>query len=189
MRVTALLAAAFLLSGCSLGGTQTTTATTTRTTTVTVTRTVTTPVKPGPPAETSNAQYFGTPVSIAQVDAKRYLLVFKPRFFLVGVTANVVGAAQQGTTCEPLACPGIEDDHWVIPAGSTNLTFILPATTTGTVLTVGKGPLENTTVTAAQLWALVAGSKTPKLMEPLDSGLWLAVNVDTVTSFAQQFQP
>ena len=188
MRVTALLAAAFLLSGCSLGGTQTTTATSTRTTTVTVTRTVTTPVKPGPPAETSNAQYFGTPVSITQVDAKRYLLVFKPRFFLVGVTANVVGAAQQGTTCEPLACPGIEDDHWVIAAGSTNLTFILPATTTGTVLTA-EIVMTNTTVTAAQLSALVAGSKTPKLMEPLDSGLWLTVNVDTVTSFAQQFQP
>ena len=45
------------------------------------------------------------------------------------------------------------------------------------------------TISAAQLSALVGGAKTPKLVEPLDSGVWLAVNVDHVTSFAQQFQP
>ena len=49
--------------------------------------------------------------------------------------------------------------------------------------------MHTTTITGAQLAAIVGGSKTPKLMEPLDSGLWLTVNVDTVTSFAQQFQP
>ncbi len=42
---------------------------------------------------------------------------------------------------------------------------------------------------AATLAALVGGAKTPKLIEPLDSGVWLTVDVDTVTSFAQQFQP
>jgi hypothetical protein len=35
----------------------------------------------------------------------------------------------------------------------------------------------------------VDGAKEPKLVEPLDSGVWLAVDVDRVTSFAQQFQP
>ena len=35
----------------------------------------------------------------------------------------------------------------------------------------------------------VIPGKTPKLIEPLDSGVWLAVDVDKVTYFAQQFQP
>ena len=57
------------------------------------------------------------------------------------------------------------------------------------MLTPGAGNFQNTTVSAAQLSALVGGAKTPKLVEPLDSGVWLAVDVDHVTSFAQQFQP
>jgi hypothetical protein len=44
-------------------------------------------------------------------------------------------------------------------------------------------------ISGAQLAALVGGAKMPKLVEPLDSGVWLAVDVDKVTSFAQRFQP
>ena len=187
MRVAALLAATVLLAGCAVGGA--------KTTTVTVTRTVTSPAGPKkPPAalgQTANARYFGTPVSVTRLDAKRYALVITPQFFLVGVTANVVFAAQEQppVTCAPLTCPGVPDDRWVIPAGTTNLTFILPAKTTGTVLTLANQQMHTTTVTAAQLSAIVGGAKTPKLIEPLNSGLWLTVDVDTVTSFAQQFQP
>ena len=181
MRVAALLAVAFILSGCAIGG---------KTTTTTVTRTVTTQAKPGPLAQTSNARYFGTPVApVSQLDAKRYALTIKPQFFLVGVTANVVNAAQQGNACAPLECPGVDDDHVVIPAGSQNLLFILPATMKGTVITAGKHAMKNTVVTAAQLAAIIGGAKTPKLIEGLASGLWLTVDGDTVTSFAQQFAP
>jgi len=184
MRVAALLVAAMALAGCAVGGS--------KTTTVTVTRTVTTQTKApkfGPLSQTESVHYFGTPVSIAKADATRYLLVLKPQFFLVGVTANVAFAQQQGTACAPLVCPGVDDDRWVIPAGTRNLVFVLPATTKGTVITVGGRQMHNTTVTAAQLAALVGGAKKPKLIEPLDSGLWVAVDVDKVTSFAQQFQP
>ncbi len=59
----------------------------------------------------------------------------------------------------------------------------------GTVLTISGGKTDTTRVSAAQLAALFAGAKTPHLVEPLVSGLWLAVEVDKVTSFAQQFQP
>ncbi len=184
MRTAALLLATFALAGCAVGGG-------TQTTTETVTRTVTTqaPPKAGPTSGAEDARYFGTPVSITRVDAKRYLLVLEPRFYLVGVTANVVSAAQQGTSCPPLQCPGVEDDHLVVSAGSAKLTFVLPATAKGTVLTLAGGKMRTTTVTAAQLAGLVAGGKTPKLLEPLDSGLWLTVDIDRVTSFAQQFQP
>ena len=174
-----------MLAGCAVGGS-------TRTTTVTVTRTVTTQTtgpKFGALSQTENARYFGTPVSITKADATRYLLVLKPQFFLVGVTANEAFASQGGKACPPLSCPGVPDDRWVIPAGSENLIFVLPAKTKGTVITVGHQQMQNTTVTAAQLAAILAGAKTPKLIEPLDSGLWLTVDVDKVTSFAQQFQP
>ncbi|HLX33398.1 MAG TPA: hypothetical protein VKR79_11650 [Gaiellaceae bacterium] len=187
MRPAALVLATLVLAGCAVGGSA-------KTTTVTVTRTVTTQTTAKSPqsgalSQTENARYFGTPVSITQVDAKSYLLVLKPQFFLVGVTANVAFAAQQNSVCAPLQCPGVPDDRWVVPAGSQQLTFILPATTTGTVITVGHQQMHNTKVTAAQLSALVAGATTPKLIEPLDSGVWLTVDVDKVTSFAQQFQP
>jgi hypothetical protein len=182
MRFAVLAVAALVLAGC--GGEKTVTSTVTTTKTVTV---------QAPPQSTTlgvqNTSYFGQITSITQADPKRYLLVLKPEFFLVGVTGNVVGAQQQGTNCAPLSCPGVEDDHVVVSAGSRSLTFVLPATTTGTVLTSGDGSAVGTKVSAAQLAALISGAKTPKLVEPLDSGLWLAVDVDRVTSFAQQFEP
>ena len=180
MRVAALLALACVLSGCAVGGT--------KTTTVTVTRTVTSPRSPTK-AETANVKYFGVPVSVTKLDAKRYALAIKPELFLVGVTANVAFAAMQQDACQPLECPGVDNDHLVLSAGSQNLVFVLPAKAMGTVLTLVNQQMHTTKITAAQLSALVGGATTPKLMEPLESGLWVTVNADTVTSFAQQFQP
>ena len=182
MRIAAAVVAALVLAGCGAGKTVTTTVTSTKTVTVRQ-----------PPQSSAlgvqDTSYFGQVTSITQADPKRFLLVLKPEFFLVGVTGNVVGAQQQGKQCAPLSCPGVEDDHVVVPAGTRSLTFVLPATTTGTVLTSTGGNVAGTRISAAQLAALVGGAKTPKLIEPLDSGVWLAVDVDKVTSFAQQFQP
>ena len=174
MRSVGLLVVALVVAGCGAGAR-----------TVTMTTTVTQPsasAAPGP----QNATYFGEPVSVSKVDASRYLLVLKPQSYLVGVTANVAFAQQQGKSCAPLSCPGVEDDRLVVPAGTQNLTFVLPAKATGTVLTGSNTP---TKISGAQLAALVDGAKTPKLVEPLVSGVWLTVDVDKVTSFAQQFQP
>ena len=193
MRIRSLIAtlvlASFVLAGCAVGGTKT--VTTTRTTTRTVTQTVTTPAPPpAAEAETANVKYFGIPVSLTKIDQQCggdqatpafscYALTIKPEFFLVGVTANVAFAAGQQNSCQPLQCPPVEDDRWVIGGGSENLVFILPATTKGTVL---DDQQKNSTVTAAQLAPLVARKK-------LDSGVWVTVDVDTVTTFAQQYQP
>jgi hypothetical protein len=178
----ALAAVAFVLAGCSMGGS-------TQTTTVTVTHTVTSsasgPKQPLPgQAETDSVKYFGIPVSMTEVGTDVYALRIKPEYFLVGVTANTAFAAGNGSDCEPLACPGVADDRWVIPAGTQDLQFLVPAATKGTVLDLSSVP---TTITAAELASLISGRTKPKL--PLESGLWLQVNVDTVTRFAQQFQP
>lgn len=178
MRLAVLLALALALTGCGAGAG-----------TVTVTTTVTMPqpaAAPGP----QNTTYFGQPVSVSKADASRYLLVLKPQSYLVGVTANTAFAAQQRHRCAPLSCPGVDNDRLVVPAGTQSLTFVLPARTTGTVLElVGLDGERTVRISGAQLAALVDGAKTPKLVEPLSSGLWLAVDVDRVTSFAQQFQP
>jgi hypothetical protein len=182
MRIAALLVAGLMLAGCASGKTVTTTVTSTKTVTV----------QQPPQSSALGAQdtrYFGEITSITKADSKRYVLVLKPEFFLVGVTANVASAEQEGRHCPPLGCPGAEDDHLVVPAGSQLLTFVLPVTTTGTVLTMTHGKMQPSRVSVTELAALVGGAKTPKLIEPLDSGVWLAVDVDKVTSFAQQFQP
>lgn len=174
MRGAGLLIVALVVAGCGAGAR-----------TVTMTTTVTQPqpaATPGP----QDATYFGEPVSVSKADSNRYLLVLKPQSYLVGVTANVAFAQQQGKSCAPLSCPGIDDDRLVVPAGTQSLTFVLPAQATGTVLTGSSTP---TKISGAQLAALVDGAKTPKLVEPLVSGVWLAVDIDKVTSFAQQFQP
>src|SRR5215468_4747215 len=118
MRIAVALVAVLVLAGCGAGTTTTVTSTETSTETVTVQQP---PASPALGAQ--DTRYFGQIVSVTQADPKRYLLVLKPELFLVGVTANVVGAQQQGTQCVPLACPGVEDDHLVIPAGSQKLTF------------------------------------------------------------------
>jgi hypothetical protein len=179
MRVAAVVVAALALAGCAVG----------KHTVSTVTTTVTVQRTQSPALGAQDARYFGEPVSLTSANAKEYLLVLKPQAYLVGVTANVAFAEQQGTTCAPLSCPGVEDDRLVVPAGNQQLTFVLPAKTTGTVITTGGGKMRNTTVTGSQLAALFGGAKKPHLVEPLVSGLWLAVDVDKVTSFAQQFEP
>jgi len=192
MRVAPLLAVVLIVAGCSFGGT--------KTTTTTVTRTVTTQASGfdqfGYP---SLVTYFGKPVSTTSATLPKvcvgaacksptgYALVVTPQFFLTGVTAP---AAAAGPSCG-LACPPVPNDYVVIPAGTTNLTFALPATTKGTVLIFNKaGNQQATKVTAAQFAALVGGATTPKLFEPLSGGVWFTVtNGDTVRSFAQQYRP
>lgn len=154
MRVAALVVAGLVLAGCGAGKTATTTLTSAKTVTVRQ-------QSPSSALGAQDTRYFGQIISITRADAKRFLLVLEPQLFLVGVTANVAHAEQQGTQCAPLSCPGVEDDHLVLPAGTQKLTFVLPATTTGTVLTRGRGNFVATKVSAAQLAAIVGGSKTP----------------------------
>jgi hypothetical protein len=179
MRIVALVTVALVLAGCGAG-------VRTVTMTTTVTKTVTQPATSSAPGP-ENATYFGQPVSVSNAGSGKYLLVVKPESYLVGVTAKVAFAQQQGKACAPLSCPGVDDDRVVVPAGSQNLTFVLPANAAGTVLEGASG--KPTKVTGTQLAALVGGAKTPKLVEPLESGVWLGVDVDKVTSFAQQFEP
>jgi hypothetical protein len=47
----------------------------------------------------------------------------------------------------------------------------------------------STPVTVDELSQLVAGKAPVELFEPLDTGVWIGVNVDTVCSIDQQYRP
>jgi hypothetical protein len=52
-----------------------------------------------------------------------------------------------------------------------------------------KSYVNGTPVTVAQLAQLVAGKTPVKLFEPLDTGVWMRVHVDTACDLRQQYHP
>jgi hypothetical protein len=120
---------------------------------------------------------------------RRYELRFDPSWFVSGVTANVAQAQDQGTVCGPSTCPPVPNDNYVIDEGHRLLTYNIAANIRGTVLGKTATGFESTTVTATQLARLLAGGGPLKLYEPLSTGVWLLVHVDTVRTFAQQYHP
>lgn len=176
MRTVALLGAAVLLvvlAGC--GGTRT------------VVRTVT--VAPRPSA-TGDLRLYGRIVSLQQ-RGNHYELRFDPASFLSGVAANTAQAQDQGTTCLPSACPPVANDNYVVDESHRAFVYLVPPSVRGTVLIRGpKGlDLPGKTITTSQLAQLVAGKSRLKLYEPLSSGMWILVHIDTVRAFKQQYVP
>jgi hypothetical protein len=119
-------------------------------------------------------------------DGGRYLLRIDPAWFLTGITANVAQAQDEHRTCKPAACPPVANDVHVVNESHRTYTYVLPANARGTVLVTSTG---RRTIGAAQLAALVAHRSPIKLFEPLASGVWLLVHIDTVRTFAQQYVP
>jgi hypothetical protein len=149
----------------------------------TVTKTV---MVPGAGLATGDQRLYGHIKSIRPY-GNRYLLRFDPAWFTTGMTANVAQAEDQRMPCKASGCAPVANDNYVVDEGRRLLTFFLPASTRGTVLS--GGGLAEKTIIAAQLADLVAGKSPVKLFEPLDSGVWIVVHNDTVRSFAQQYVP
>ena len=117
----------------------------------------------------------------------RWVMRFDPEWFTSGVTANVA-AAEDG-----VVAPGepVPNDNYRIDEGHRLLTYLVAPNARVTVLTRHGDPaqLGATPVTVAQLAALVRGEKPVDLFEPLDTGVWLRVHVDTVCRIDQQYMP
>jgi hypothetical protein len=119
-------------------------------------------------------------------------LRFDPAWFLSGVTANIAQAEDRGARCRPSACPPVANDNYVVDEGHRVLTYIIPTSVRGTVLTEhgsNGGSFPTTSITVMQLKQLMAGKSSLKLFEPLSTGVWIVVHGDTVRSFAQQYKP
>jgi hypothetical protein len=157
-------------AGC--GGTKTVTRT------VTVSATAKTGV--GPPGQMVQ---FGHIKSL-KLKGTRYVMRFDPEWFLTGVTANTA-AAEDGAVS-----PGepVPNDNYRVDEGHRLLTYLVPSNARVSVLTQGSN-LSGTPITVAQLAEIVAGKKPVQLFEPISTGFWIQINIDTVRSIKQQYIP
>lgn len=120
-------------------------------------------------------------------DGDGYRLRFDPAWFNSGVTAN--DAAAEDGVVEP--GQPVPNDNYVVDEGQRLLTYLVPADARVTVLTRHGDPANfgATEVRVDELAELVDGQKPVDLFEPLDSGVWIRFDVDTVCSIEQQYRP
>ena len=122
-------------------------------------------------------------------DGDEFELRFDPAWFLRGLTANVAaaedGAVESG---EP-----VPNDNYVVDESHRLLTYLVPESAPVTVLTRRGDPAQfgATPITVAQLAAILEGGNPPAgpLYEPLSTGFWIVVDIDTVRSLDQQYRP
>jgi hypothetical protein len=136
-------------------------------------------------AETCDRSYGH--ISSLEPEGGGYRMRFDPAWFTSGVTANEA-AAEDG-----VVEPGepVPNDNYRIEEGHRLLTYLVPADAKVTVLTREGDPANfgATPVTVDELAQLVAGRTPVELFEPLDTGVWIGVNIDTVCSIDQQYVP
>jgi hypothetical protein len=137
------------------------------------------------PAGCGEQRLFGHVAALARKSG-RLELRFDPAWFTTGLTANTA-AAEDGVV--PPGQP-VPNDSYVIEEGHRLLTYKVDPAARVTVLTRGgPGPLGETPVDVAELERIVNGGSHRALFEPLDSGVWIKVRIDTVCSLDQQYRP
>ncbi len=112
----------------------------------------------------------------------RFEMRFDPAWFTSGVTASRAAVEDTGSSDVP-------NDNYVIEEGHRLLTYIVPTTAHITVLTNNGTGISATPITVSELARIVNGGKHRKLFEPLDSGIWIRVRIDTVREVDQQYHP
>ena len=172
------VAVAVVVSGC--GSTKTVTETTTVTQTTTVSNTE--PTGLGPPRLRVE---FGHVKSLTRVGG-RYEMRFDPAFILSGETANRA-AAEDG-----VVQPGepVPNDNYTVDESPRAYTYLVADDVKVTVL-VRTSPEKwgPTPVELADLVKILDGTSELDLFEPLDTGVWITIDVDTVRSVYQQYRP
>jgi hypothetical protein len=152
--------------------------------TVTKTRTVVKTVVKQPCGD----RIFGHITSLAR-NGDNFELRFDPAWFTSGETANTA-AAEDGAVPQGEPVP---NDNYVVEEGHRSLVYVLPATAEVTVLAKGAALSGNgfpsAEISVAELGRIVNGGAHRPLFEPLDSGVWIRVHVDTVCSVEQQYRP
>jgi hypothetical protein len=114
----------------------------------------------------------------------RYVLQFDPAQFLSGEAANVAaaedGAVQPG---EP-----VPNDNYVVNESKRKYTYFVAPNAHVTVLKEGPN---GSPATVAQLAQLVAGENPfdMPLFEPIETGFWILIDIDTVRELDQQYHP
>ena len=151
----------------------------------TKTVTVTRPAK-SPTGRSRELAQFGYIKSLTR-KGSGFELRFDPAWFLSGQTANAA-AAEDGAVDAGQPVP---NDNYVVEQGHRLLTYAVPATARVTVLTRQGNPeqLGATPITVSELARIVNGGKHRPLSEPITTGFWIRVDIDTARSLDQQYRP
>ncbi len=113
----------------------------------------------------------------------RFELRFDPAWFTSGLTASRAKLADTGSGDVP-------NDNYTVEEGHRTLTYIVPTIARITVLTNnGTSGISSVPISVFELARIVNGGKHRKLFEPLQSGIWIRVRIDTVRELDQQYQP
>jgi hypothetical protein len=111
-----------------------------------------------------------------------YELRFDPAWFTSGVTASRAKLEDTGSSDVP-------NDNYTVEEGHRLLTYLVPTTARITVLANNAKGISSTPIPVAELARILNGGKHRKLFEPLDSGVWIRVRIDTVRELDQQYKP
>jgi hypothetical protein len=136
-----------------------------------------------PPAAPAGQQVFFGHVKTLQHTGSRWLLRFDPAWFLTGLTASRAKLEDTGSADVP-------NDNYRVEEGHRLLTFIVAPKAHVTVLANVHGQgIVSKPITVSQLAAIVAGKSSLQLFEPLESGVWIRVRIDTIQELDQQYEP
>lgn len=124
-------------------------------------------------------------ISSLTASGDHYVMRLDPALVTSGETANVA-AAEDGIIAPGEAMP---NDNYEIDEGHRLFTYLVPADTPVRVLTNERPGSLWSNATVAELAQLVAGEKPVKLWEPLSTGVWLRVRVDTVCEIEHAYKP
>jgi hypothetical protein len=120
-------------------------------------------------------------------EGNEFELRFDPAWFLSGVTAQT--AATEDGAIEP--GQPVPNDNYVVDEGHRLLTYVVPGDARVTVLTTqgDSGQFGATPISVAELAQIVEGDSELELFEPLESGVWITTQIDTVHAIEQQYRP
>ncbi len=138
-----------------------------------------------PPAIPAGQMSFFGHIKTLTRKGGHYEMRFDPAWFTSGITANTA-AAEDGVIRPGEAMP---NDNYVVEGGHRLLTYIVPGNARVTVLTNNGTGILSTPIAVSELARIINGGKHRKLFEPLSTGVWIRVQVDTVRSLDQQYHP
>lgn len=134
-----------------------------------------------PAAPAGQMTFYGHIKALTRKDG-HFEMRFDPAWFTSGLTARRAALADTGSSDVP-------NDNYVIEEGHRLLTYLVPTSAHVSVLTNNGSGISSTPITVSELGRMVNGGKHRKLFEPLASGVWIRVRIDTVRSLDQQYRP
>jgi hypothetical protein len=135
-----------------------------------------------PAAPAGQMALYGHIKTLGRGSGGRYLMRFDPAWFTSGITASRAKLADTGSADVP-------NDNYVIEESHRLLTYRVAKNARVTVLQNTNAGISATPITVSELARIVNGTSRRKLFEPLDSGIWIRVRIDTVREVDQQYQP